>query len=56
MISLRVQPRGLVSRDAAVKTEAAALLRAIVGLAVNPTAMPKQNVGSMPQLGRRTAL
>lgn len=56
MISLLVQPRGLASKDAAVKTETAALLQAIVEPAVNPTAMLKQNVDSMPQLGRKTAL
>lgn len=55
MIYLRAQPRGLASKDAVVKTETAALLQAIVGLAVNLTAMLKQNVGSMPQLRRKTA-
>ncbi len=56
MIALLVQPRGLASKDAAVKTETAAFLQAFVEKVVNRTAMPKQNVDSMPQLGRKTAL
>ena len=53
-ISTLVQPRGLASKDDVVRAETAALVQVIVEPIVNPIAILKWNVDSLPQLGRKT--
>lgn len=54
MILRHVRPQGLAIRDAAVKMEIVVSHPSFVGLAAKAIAMPKQNVGNMLQLPRKT--